>query len=489
MRGPEPVSPAETTPTPSRLDWLRIPNLGEVIKYGGALTAAALFATSGVGKAQASKEKATSDIVGPQIQLVCAYPKDVPSCDVERVRRAGEGMYAYTSNPQHGEPGLSPRLAMKDGRISVISTQLDATTSEVVSRALISESDPNADGNFQDYLQDQVHNKVGDEPSVDYATFIYGTPNLGKNGEACGPARIWNGMNVKHPKTNVNRNVMAIYLTNKCDVGDINGNSYRGFRAPDVLMLAALIHNEPFLSNCHEGFTGNGYSSITNDLLNLSMVWFQAKIGNYLTSAPNCPGLDINPRMDWLLRASTDGRGLIKYYKDGSEIKPDLGNRLQAGNKIEARYVPTANEKFVSWAGDCEGAFPEGTLPCEFLVDEVIDLRAKTEPNTTAPKPIPQPKKTYELKVSAEGPMRVKFLGKLRKFVDYTFKRSGSLVRLDFVLDNNNSAIKNIIGCDNEQLDKPSAKKTGVCYEVIDHKIEIIKGVAVKVPVINKRAG
>lgn len=377
-----------------------------------------------------------SDLTGPQIQVVCASPSNAAP-NIDRCKQAASGMQAYMVNPEHGAEGLTLRLAIKGNAYSVIPVQLEASTTEITNMASTSERDPNAPGNLQDYMVNQIHKKVSNDPSVHYAVFLTGIPNQGRNGDACGPARVWNGMNV--PLNGVNRNVMTTYITDKCDLGTSSTNSpYHGFKLPEFFALQKIVQNEGFLNRCHPGFAGNGFSNIPNDLANLNTIWWQSKIDKgWLISQPNCPGLDLNPRMAWIVRASHDGKGQIKYYSSGKEIDLEPGNRLRAGMTVEARYDPATGERLAGWNGDCSGS------KCEFLVDEMIQINADAELRitTTTTTTTPKPKNEMRLLVIAKGPMfgrialgtlkkgKLQFEGGTRK-IDETLKK-GQLVAIE----------------------------------------------------------
>ncbi len=363
-----------------------------VAVYGlvGSLAVTSTFA--GIAKASSGKESSNpySDLSGPQIQLVCAYPKDAPNCDMFHVEQIGEQMQAYLGDPTHGASGFSARLAMKDGKISVIPVQLDASSVEVVQMAADSRGNPNASDNLLDYTRNQIHTKTSSDPQTEYATFVTNTAGL-EQIVSCDPGGNWNGMN-----TPGNRNVMVSYLDSFCTDPSYSYLSYASLKAPAIFNLAELFHNDGYLNPCNQGFMTGGWSSQDKNLLDGSSKflqdWWQTNIGNWMKSTPGtpgCAGADVDPRMDWQINTSTNGRGQFAYWlKDASgnlmPIKPDPGNRLEAGQlnvnlgryvpiEYEARYLPVKGEKLLGYIGSCTGQI------CDFESDQPISIEARVK--------------------------------------------------------------------------------------------------------------
>jgi len=357
-----------------------------VKKFAGTMAVASMTALAVVGSAgsESSAGSIESDLTGPQIQLVCAYPKDVATCDIEGVRKIGEDMQDWVGNPQKGAEGYSFRLAMAGGNISVVPVQLDGLTSDINRRASITSANANAPDNLHGYLGGQLRNKIIPyNLTTEYITVLTNTPGLDQNATGCGSGQTWNNINIPGGS-----NFFGIYLTPDCNQGY------------SLALYAAqgFFHNEGYLYPCQDGFIESrsdqrGYSSERNNILNydISNSWAIVSMGSWLRSKPGCPGADVNPRMDWLLNVSKNGAGLIKYYSNSQEIQPDPGSRLQAGSTVEAKYIPAKGETFTGWSGDCTGT------TCEFLVDEVIDIRANVK------SPLPPPKEKFKLTVKRSG--------------------------------------------------------------------------------------
>lgn len=454
----------------------------------GVALAASLF---GVARASSGKEtgkfgaeiSATgsarnldSDIIGPQDQMVCAFPKDVATCDVEATRKIGEGMQGYAGDAQNGEDGLSFRLATKGGKISVTSIQLNATSQELIEKAEISVQNPTGQNNMQDFMENETHRLVGEDPKLEspqihYAVLITGVPSLGSDrghGVSCGAGTLWAGMDTinRNPRTGGNRNVVVRYLTNNCNKGP-----FKSFTSGAVGMVSLTINNEGFLQPCHEGFTARGRSTKPGDVLkpDSNTFWWQSHIGKeYLYSKESCRGLDVNPRMAWKVNASTTrGKGAIKYFSGGQEIKLDPGERAQAGKTIKALYQAIKGEKFNGWSGDCS---EQGKPECEFLVDELIDIQANVTPATTTR---PRPKVKFELVADAGKNGKFK-LGRMvgstmlystaKNHIEYSTTKRGERVTLKIV-PNKGYRLYGYAGC---EFGVPS--RTNICGKVMNNK-------------------
>lgn len=435
-----------------------------------ASTLATTLAFAGSAGSKSSEKKASSEIIGPQVYLVCAYPSDAETCDVNAVKKIGEDMQAWLGNPQKGAAGWSVRLSP-----NMPIVRFDADSSTIVSKAQISyKSNPNAPGNLQDYLKEQVQSKITpNDPNSQYLTVLTNVAGLNGKKVGCNPARIWNGMN-----TPGNRNVLGWY-----SISDCNRENY-----PAISLLADFFHNERFLEPCHFAFIGSprddrGFSDEVNNLLNPNITnsWKNVKVGTWGKSTPTCVGADVNPRTAWLVNASTSGKGLIEYYTNGSPIELDPGNRLQAGNKVEARYKRTANEEFEGWSGDCQG-----TSPCEFLVDEVIDLQANVRTQTTTTQTTPKNEVLLRARAIGHpsgrislgtfnkkgklnfrnGTRAIKYIGKKGEIVaikEYTTKPR--------TIDGKELGVKAETGCEQPRnIPKIYRKLANICWKLLDQK-------------------
>ena len=371
-----------------------------VKKFAGTMAVASIAALALVGSAgsESSAGSVESDLTGPQVQLVCVYPKDVPSCEIDRVLEAGEGMQAFLRHPDHGTPGFSMRISMVDGKMTVKPVQLDKNTSEVVDMTRNIRDDGIARHNLITYFEDQIYAKAGDDPFTVYASFLSGTSPLGKEGYACTLATHWNGIAA-------GRRVLVEALTSTCDPG----NPYHGFRAPHQMMLADIAHNDGYVPREYAPeFIDSpedqlGYSRAPRNFLNPVYIfggsWWETNLGNTFFRPGDSGGgrnLAEEPRFAWQVNAADNGRGEIKLFSDPdgdgelTPIKLDPGNRLPAGTLAEARFMPVPGERLKSWSGD-----GEGTTVRKFTVNEVINLQANVEQ-------LPQAS-TYEVTVEAKG--------------------------------------------------------------------------------------
>ena len=366
-----------------------------VKKFAGTMAVASIAALALVGSAgsESSAGSIESDLTGSQVLIVCASPKNVV-CEVDRARQAGEGMLALLNHPEHGAPGFSMRISMKNGQMIIIPVQLDNNISEIAEMARISEENASTPGNLMNYIEDQVHTKIGNDPFAVYATFLSGTPPLGKEGYACSPAAHWNGIAA-------GRNVLVQYLTSTCDPG----NPYHGFRAPHARMLSQIMHNDGFLERGTPGFIDSngddiGYSNEPFSLLgyDINSDWFYRRLTPSIFE-PGRSGGTLNlaeeSRWAWQANITTNGQRSIGLFSENSDgvkkaVELDPGNRLPAGSTIEARYSPAAGEKFKGWNGACKGIGP-----CEFIVNQVINLQAVVEQVAS-----PQ---MYEVSAKAKG--------------------------------------------------------------------------------------
>ncbi|MBI2009274.1 hypothetical protein HYS84_02590 [Candidatus Saccharibacteria bacterium] len=402
------------------------------------------------------------DITGEQVHFIYAAPKDRTDLTGDtdgRVDRIIDDAQYFLDT--RGEEGLRLRVDTYQGQPDISYMQLDKTQAEISSMPSLS---------IFNYVIEQAHQRSFSDPRKDkiYNVLLGGVSSYQS---LCG-GNYWDSKDV----------ALAYLDKQECDF------NYGGVSTLALTTSKNIIQTIGYPRTCAQNFIEGGKINDSLDLLanRQTSEWWKLRIDsdhNDYLRAPNCPGIETSGLMSWPLNSAKNGNGTIIYFKknaDGQRVPTTLdpGNRLRGGSDIEAEYIPVTGEKFIGWSGDCNDT--EARV-CEFLVDKVIDIQAKVEKTTLSP-----PKGGYRLTATSEGPGQFEWLKKLRKQVDYIFKKSGALVVLKLVPDNKNSALKSVSGCDNQQLDKPGAKKSGVCYEKIDHKLERIRAVFVKVPVVSK---
>lgn len=390
--------------------------------------------------------RAASDIEGPQMQIVCAAPSD-QTPDMTRCEKTAQGMQNYMAHPQHGYPGLSLRLS---GNVTPLN--LPDNTAKIQERMRISQNNPNAPGNLQDFMTSSVQSALGRNSSTHYLTFITRVPNTV---DACAPASVWGGMDID-PKTGANRNVSTIYINDGCD----KFNEYHGFREPEAFMLEQGIHNEGFLYPCHEGFYGHGFSSIPDDNQGQNTIWWRSKIGSSYIGIgkklsdqnANCQYLSLDPRFDWEAHASTNGSGSLTFSPS-----LDPGNRVEAGTPYEVKY--SGKEDVTSWSG-CQS---DGSNSCTFTASDVVNIRANVQST-------PPPTKKYILSGKVTGGAKygsMMFNGRKSDAFTYPTTTKGQIEVIKPVKDTKNAYVKSVTGCENKEL-KRKESVLGMCLVKLD---------------------